>query len=793
MVSETIEVQWQPEDLIPVVNDCYHNPSEGDPRVVYVGCNFTDPLGEVVSYQYSAIHSDGTRIDGERGSEKDNELRFPKKGEWTLEAVATDNDGNSSLPHTWQLNMDWDFDLPVADFQFERTGAYHFSVSEDRSYPKGAVRAFLSATHESGEELDFEFEGTWFAFDVNRRGNWTLEYRIMDGFGLVSKPVKASLYIDEIILKANISEIIESPRMYTLDTSGSYDPLNPLSLIGFKLRGTHESGDVFELNIASNTAQFGLPKIGTWKLEIFGVDTEHGVESGYFAQEILVQNQIPIANFNLSHGSRWDEVLLDASLSQDLDGNIVSFSYKFLHESGVEVSAVFEDAVHSITLRLEGEWQCALIVNDTEHGVSVEKNEMIVLENPRPIASVVQSAGWAWNEVFMNASASYDPDGYIASYNYRFIHEGGETQTFSTSNVIEIFTLAPIEGIWRYELEVVDGDGAKSEVFAGTFELVEPNEIPVANFSLEETLDPYTVKLISSSYDPDGSIESVEFSGTNERGDSIDNKFTDPPYLLTLSSGFWNISAVVIDNKGEKSFPVYLTVEIRPIKLNLEIAQGSTPYSYIMDASGTIKKGDVWLNVVIYRDGAVVYSEEHYELVKEINIFNKNGTYDIIVSATDGVYTTQSVSRTIVQTLPALDGDIIPEDPGDLADTTLLGVDSDGDGVRDDIELWVNSINQLSALQKATLKHMSAIMQKHIVLGDDKEASISAKYEEILYDYCVEYRFGREPASENLSNLRVKFYNTRERLLSWAKGEVNFAGQGVVLDTNEEGYEQYCD
>jgi hypothetical protein len=147
--------------------------------------------------------------------------------------------------------------------------------------------------------------------------------------------------------------------------------------------------------------------------------------------------------------------------------------------------------------------------------------------------------------------------------------------------------------------------------------------------------------------------------------------------------------------------------------------------------------------------------------------------------------------------MPVIDGDdIIPPMPNkEENDSTLLGVDSDGDGVRDDVELWINrDVDQSPEVRKA-FKQMSKGFQLALSEADDKVKSInnSNKIGEALT--CAAERGGKEDQDFNRfdrleKNHRSLLMNTKERILANIRYNNQLVGKGApprVLEIENQG------
>lgn len=132
--------------------------------------------------------------------------------------------------------------------------------------------------------------------------------------------------------------------------------------------------------------------------------------------------------------------------------------------------------------------------------------------------------------------------------------------------------------------------------------------------------------------------------------------------------------------------------------------------------------------------------------------------------------------------LPSIDGDdVIPPRPDQaLSDSTLLGIDVDQDGVRDDVELWINS-SITNANQRKGLKQNAKAWQEGLKVVDDKQASIQTTIRSLEASECLIAILGGDIRAQ--STLRKKaeaeFYNTKERIIAEDKKGRNYNGATI--------------
>lgn len=790
-----ILAEWTKEDLVPTYQWHSLDMSDHDPRIYYINAEFFDPLGEVVELQIKATHPDGTVVKPILDAYGGREMRFPLKGDWEFEIIAIDNDGNESSPFSFTQNISWDFDSPIAEISVaqDEMYPYGFYVNENKSYPATITTSFIKVTNQdTGQIVEKTYNADYFGFDLPSRGVWSLEYHFIDIFGMKSTTHSQQLTIIGSDIQTIVTKSSE-PRTFNINTTGSFDPLVNETINSFYVEAEHESGFKLINNHYSQNFAQELTLLGNWTLKISGID-QWGLTSGSKVETVTIVNELPLAAVNISVAETWNKLSLDASSSSDTDGSIVKYEYTFYHDEGHSISHIVD--VPNSTLELpmnEGVWSYTLKVYDNDNGTS-EIQGSITLNNPRPIANFIAIEGNSWNHYYLNAMNSYDLDGHIAHYFYTFNHISGTKLELSSSTQTSEINF-PEEGEWSISLVVTDNFGKESEPIIKHIYIYDPNIKPVANVEYEHDALSGLVNFRSNSYDPDGDVVALKLKGVHETGISVEEEFQTEQFSLNLLEGMWEFELIAVDNVGADSDPYAFSIEVivPEIILSYKLESTASPYKYMLDMSETVAEEGPQFLIEVVRDGISIFNQITNETLFPLEIFYQNGSYEISVSASNDTFTTPVQIKNLNITHPNIGGDVIPEDPGEAADDTLLGIDSDNDGVRDDIELWVNSKEELSSLQQKTLKQMSKKLLENIRHQNDRSASIQSKFRTIEYTYCMEFRFGSEFSEKLFSELRMRFYNTKERLMAWAESENNFGGQIVTLDLNKGGYESYCE
>tara|TARA_Y100000780_G_scaffold232567_1_gene266613 strand:+ start:2335 stop:5991 length:3657 start_codon:yes stop_codon:yes gene_type:complete len=792
--TREILAEWTKEDLVPTYQWHSLDMSDHDPRIYYINAEFFDPLGEVVEHQIKATHPDGLVIKPILDVYGGREMRFPLKGDWEFEIIAIDNDGNESTPFNFTQYISWDFDSPIAEISVaqDESYPYGFYVKENKSYPATITTSFIKATNQdTGQIVEKTYNEDYFGFDLPSRGVWTLEYHFIDVFGIKSTTHSQQLIIIGSDIQTSVTKSSE-PRTFNINTTGSFDPLVNETINSFYVEAEHGSGfKIFSNHYSQNFAQ-ELTLLGNWTLKINGID-QWGLISGSRVETVAIVNELPLAAVNVSVAETWNKLSLDASSSSDTDGSIVKYEYTFYHDEGHSISHIVD--VPNSTLELpmnEGVWSYTLKVYDNDNGTS-EIQGSITLNNPRPIANFIAIEGNSWNHYYLNAMNSYDLDGHITNYFYTFNHISGTKLELSSSTQTSEINF-PEEGEWSISLVVTDNFGKESEPIIKHIYIYDPNIKPVANVEYEHGALSGLVNFTSNSYDTDGDVVALKLRGVHETGISVEEEFQTGQFSLNLLEGMWEFELIAVDNVGADSDPYVFSIEviIPEIMLSYKLESSSSPYKYILDMSETVAEGDVQFLIEVVKDDVSIFNQTTNETLFPLEIFYQNGSYEISVSASNDTFTTPVQIKNLNITHPNIGGDVIPEDPGEAADETLLGIDSDNDGVRDDIEIWVNNNSSIPNETKTFMKEMSKLFDASLKNANVKEDSINSTFREIAYTYCLESKLGREIASEQLAQMRINYFNTKERLLTWAQTQINFAGQAVVLDTDEANYAKYC-
>ena len=347
-------------------------------------------------------------------------------------------------------------------------------------------------------------------------------------------------------------------------------------------------------------------------------------------------NELPVANPGGPYNGTVDvAVQFDGSASSDPDGTIASYSWDFGNGTtgtGATPSATYTEAgTFNVTLT---------VTDDAGETNSVSTTvEIVAAANQPPVAN----PGGPYNGtvdsvVQFDGSASSDPDGTIASYNWDF--GNGTTGTGATPSAT--YTEA---GTFNVTLTVTDDVGETNSVSTTVVVVAAANQPPVANPG-----GPYNgiagvaVQFNgSASSDPDGSIVSYNWdfgNGTTGTGAT--------PTTIYTEAGTFNVTLTVTDDVGETN-SVSITAVITAIAINQPpVANSGGPYNGI---AGVAVQFDG--SASSDPDGSIVSYNWDFGNgttgtgATLTTTYNEVGMFDVTLTVTDDAGATNSVSTTV--------------------------------------------------------------------------------------------------------------------------------------------------
>jgi len=143
-----------------------------------------------------------------------------------------------------------------------------------------------------------------------------------------------------------------------------------------------------------------------------------------------------------------------------------------------------------------------------------------------------------------------DVDGTIVSYTWRKLTGGAVTIASPNSPITQITGL--VAGVYTFELQVVDNNGAKGADTTQVTVNAAPNIPPSANAGVDKTITLPTnfVVLVGVGTDPDGTIVSYAWTKLSGTGGTFTNASASTTNFTGLVAGTYLVKLTVTDNNG---------------------------------------------------------------------------------------------------------------------------------------------------------------------------------------------------------------------------------------------------
>ncbi|NUO07215.1 MAG: putative metal-binding motif-containing protein [Candidatus Brocadia sp.] len=132
----------------------------------------------------------------------------------------------------------------------------------------------------------------------------------------------------------------------------------------------------------------------------------------------------------------------------------------------------------------------------------------------------------------------------------------------------------------------------------------------------------------------------------------------------------------------------------------------------------------------------------------------------------------------------------LPPDPGEEGKKTLLGIDTDGDGVRDDIQRYIYLTYPDDKKLRLGLTYYAKEFQGVLKDADDREVCYDHANKMVRHGDCLWYLKGEE-AIDICRALRAQILNTRERSMAYITYSDNLGGR-VISGAPQKEWKDSC-
>lgn len=125
-------------------------------------------------------------------------------------------------------------------------------------------------------------------------------------------------------------------------------------------------------------------------------------------------------------------------------------------------------------------------------------------------------------------------------------------------------------------------------------------------------------------------------------------------------------------------------------------------------------------------------------------------------------------------------------------DATVAGVDSDNDGIRDDIQRWINETLSNVPNENLAAKQVARSMQTELLSIHDKSVSVLASFETMKANDCLAFVAGLDKEAIIRKKIEGQLLNTKDRIYASLKSEEHFHNQEYEIPSTRDEKEATC-
>lgn len=276
-----------------------------------------------------------------------------------------------------------------------------------------------------------------------------------------------------------------------------------------------------------------------------------------------------------------------------------------------------------------------------------------------------------------------DVDGTIVSYTWRKLTGGAVTIASPNSPITQITGL--VAGVYTFELQVVDNNGAKGADTTQVTVNAAPNIPPSANAGVDKTITLPTnfVVLVGVGTDPDGTIVSYAWTKLSGTGGTFTNASASTTNFTGLVAGTYLVKLTVTDNNGATgSDTVQITVNNAnvPPSVNAGADQTLRLPTSSTTVAGSVVVAQGTLSSVLWQQvsGAAATITSPTSLTTTITGLTQ-GTYIFSLTATDS-YSLSASDTMVIQVF------------GENQNTNIIFFQGAYNGNKINIDWTVNSV-----------------------------------------------------------------------------------------------------
>lgn len=253
-------------------------------------------------------------------------------------------------------------------------------------------------------------------------------------------------------------------------------------------------------------------------------------------------------------------------------------------------------------------------------------------------------------------------------------------------------------------------------------------------------------------------------------------------------------------------YDVPKTTTTKPIHYTFEVTQEATKVIALHANTSRIELSEY--NTTQLNITATYEDNTSQDVTQKASYSSSDGSVDVtqgVVATNDegsAIVTVSYADKTIqikVEVYEMIEGHLLPHEPQD-PDATLLGVDANSNGVRDEVERWIYKemttyhhpeIERVIAMQKAKAYQMALVDPTNL---NDAVRIASTRAANCLAYHDMSRHTPFDGSSEKFhNNLKDNVFNTRERLKTYMDYDSTLGGRVFTLTPLLLLNTSYCD
>lgn len=367
------------------------------------------------------------------------------------------------------------------------------------------------------------------------------------------------------VLAANISPVANAGNNITITL-----PTNSSNITG---SGSDSDGSIQSYNWTQTSGPSTATLSNATKAQMTASNLAEGVytfqltvtdNNGATASDEvdIIVNAVPVNNKPTANAGNDKNITLPTNSvtingsGADSDGSITG--YNWTKVSGPSTFTVSGNTTPALSLSnlVAGTYEFKLTVTDDDGATGVDNVLILVApasvnQPPTANAGPNRSITLPTNQLTIDGSAT-DIDGTISSYSWSQV-SGPSVATLTNIATEDLTANNLIEGVFIFQLEVMDDDGATStDQMTVTVSLANLPPIVSAGADVNLVLPTNSVNIVGTASDPDGSIVSTLWSQTSGTTASFTTN-ANSISISSLTEGSYTFQFQATDNAGAQS------------------------------------------------------------------------------------------------------------------------------------------------------------------------------------------------------------------------------------------------